>query len=283
MKKKLWLLSVLLLLAVLLTACSSDRHKGDLMLHLSFDEGKGLTVKDASGHVPEVEMNYEFAHAAYMDSQDPQWRQTGIAGGCLLLDGSSTYVTYNRNDITVEGPALTVQAWIAPRMFEWDDPNGVDNQNAQPTGIISQTSKANNQGFLLGYERFGRLTFQVGTGDDWLEVWSNGDNLQKYQWNLVTATFDAEAGEMALYLNGEMVASRSVEPGAEIAGAKRTTLVVGRAVEAERLTAGYLNVASGLIDEVKLYSPALERRSRSSGSMPCWMPCSRFSRMSPCW
>ena len=257
MKKKLWLLSVLLLLAVLLTACSSDRHKGDLMLHLSFDEGKGLTVKDASGHVPEVEMNYEFAHAAYMDSQDPQWRQTGIAGGCLLLDGSSTYVTYNRNDITVEGPALTVQAWIAPRMFEWDDPNGVDNQNAQPTGIISQTSKANNQGFLLGYERFGRLTFQVGTGDDWLEVWSNGDNLQKYQWNLVTATFDAEAGEMALYLNGEMVASRSVEPGAEIAGAKRTTLVVGRAVEAERLTAGYLNVASGLIDEVKLYSAAL--------------------------
>ena len=257
MKKKLWLLSVLLLLAVLLTACSSDRHKGDLMLHLSFDEGKGLTVKDASGHVPEVEMNYEFAHAAYMDSQDPQWRQTGIAGGCLLLDGSSTYVTYNRNDITVEGPALTVQAWIAPRMFEWDDPHGVDNQNAQPTGIISQTSKANNQGFLLGYERFGRLTFQVGTGDDWLEVWSNGDNLQKYQWNLVTATFDAEAGEMALYLNGEMVASRSVEPGAEIAGAKRTTLVVGRAVEAERLTAGYLNVASGLIDEVKLYSAAL--------------------------
>lgn len=257
MKKILCVLSLLLLLAVLLTACSGDKHKDDLLLHLSFDEGKGLTVKDASGHLPDVDMNYEFAHAAYMENQEPQWRQSGISGGSLLLDGASTYVTYNRNDITVEGKALTVQAWIAPRMFEWDDPKAVDNGNAQPTGIISQTNKANNQGFLLGYERFGRLTFQVGTGDDWLEIWTNGDNLQKYQWNLVTATFDAAAGEMALYLNGEMVASRSVEKDAQIAGAKRTTLVVGRAVEAERLTAGYLNVASGLIDELKLYGAAL--------------------------
>lgn len=263
MKKILSVLSLLLLLALLFSACGGDSHKDELLLHLSFDEGKGLTVKDASGHLPDVDMNYEFAHAAYMESQEPQWRESGISGGSLLLDGSSTYVTYNRNDITVEGKALTVQAWIAPRMFEWDDPNGVDNGSAQPTGIISQTAKANKQGFLLGYERFGRLTFQVGTGDDWLEVWSNGDNLQKYRWNLVTATFDAEAGEMALYLNGEMVASRSVEQDARIAGAKRTTLVVGRAVEAERLTAGYLNVASGLIDEVKLYSAALSAQEIS--------------------
>lgn len=257
MKKILSVLTLLLLLAVLFTACSGDKHKDELLMHLTFDEGKGLTVKDASGHLPDVDMNYEFAHAAYMESQDPQWRTEGISGGCLLLDGASTYVTYNRNDITVEGKALTVQAWIAPRMFEWDDPNAADNGTDAPTGIISQSNKASNQGFLLGYERFGRLTFQVGTGDDWLTVWSNGDNLQKYEWNLVTATFDAEAGEMALYLNGEMVASRSVPKDAEIAGAKRTTLVVGRSVEAERLTAGYLNVASGYIDEVKLYSAAL--------------------------
>ncbi len=257
MKKILCILCAVLGLAVLLTACSKEKEEKNLLLYLKFDEGKGLTVKDDSGNVPDVEMNYAFSHAAYMESQEPQWRTSGISGGCLLLDGSSTYVTYNRNDITVEGPAFTAQVWIAPRMFEWDDPNGVDNGSASPTGIISQSNKANNQGFLLGYERFGRLTFQVGTGDDWLSIWTNGDNLQKYQWNLVTATFDSAEGRMALYLNGEMVASRSLEKGAEIAGASRTTLVVGRNVEAERLTAGYLNVASGLIDEVKLYSTAL--------------------------
>ncbi|MCR5551995.1 MAG: GH32 C-terminal domain-containing protein, partial [Oscillospiraceae bacterium] len=157
--------------------------------------------------------------------------------------------------------------------------NGVDNGNASPTGIISQSNKANNQGFLLGYERFGRLTFQVGTGDDWLSIWTNGDNLQKYQWNLVTATFDSAEGRMALYLNGEMVASRSLEKGAEIAGASRTTLVVGRNVEAERLTAGYLNVASGLIDEVKLYSTALSENEIADSYKRVDVPESDFDEI----
>ena len=259
MKKKVSMIAALLLAAFMvmaLTACGSDAHKKDLMLHLTFDEGSGVTVKDASGNLPDAEVDYGFTHAAYMDSQEPQWREQGVKGGCLLLDGTSTYVTYNRKDITVEGKALTVQAWIAPRMFEWDDPYAADNGTDCPTGIISQSDKANNKGFILGYERFGRLTFQVGTGDDWLTVWSNGDNLKKYEWNLVTATFDADAGEMCLYLNDTLVASRSVPAGAEIAGAKKT-LVVGRNVEGERLTAGFLNVASGYIDECKLYSAAL--------------------------
>ncbi len=259
MKKKVSMIAALLLAAFMvmaLTACGSDAHKKDLMLHLTFDEGSGVTVKDASGNLPDAEVDYGFTHAAYMDSQEPQWREQGVKGGCLLLDGTSTYVTYNRKDITVEGKSLTVQAWIAPRMFEWDDPYAADNGTDCPTGIISQSDKANNKGFILGYERFGRLTFQVGTGDDWLTVWSNGDNLKKYEWNLVTATFDADAGEMCLYLNDTLVASRSVPAGAEIAGAKKT-LVVGRNVEGERLTAGFLNVASGYIDECKLYSAAL--------------------------
>ncbi|MBQ6756002.1 MAG: GH32 C-terminal domain-containing protein [Oscillospiraceae bacterium] len=255
MKKHLFII-LFLLMAIVLTACGGDSHQKDLILHLAFDEGSGLTVKDSAGKLPDKELNYDFAHATYMDNQDPQWRKTGISGGCLLLDGSSTYLSYTRNDVMLEGKALTVQAWIAPRMFEWDDPNGADNGTDAPTGIVSQSSKQNKQGVLLGYERFGRLTFQVGTGDDWLTVWTNGDNLRRYEWNLVTGVFDAEGGEMKLYLNGEMVASRSVENGAEIAAAKRSPLLIGRNGEAERLTAGYLNVASGYIDEVKLWSAA---------------------------
>ncbi len=249
-----WIVPVLLV-CLLLTACSGDSHSKDLLLHLSFDEGSGLTMKDSSGHLPDTDLNYEFAHAAYMDNQDPQWRKTGIQGGCLLLDGSSTYLSYKRSDVTLEGPALTIQVWIAPRTFEWDDPSAADNGTDCLTGIVSQCDKEACKGVLLGYERFGRLSFQVGTGDEWLTVWSNGDNLQKYQWNLVTATYDSNAGEMCLYLNGELVASRSVD--AEIVGATAKGLTVGRNLEGERLTAGFLNVASGYIDELKIYSAAL--------------------------
>ncbi len=258
MKKK-WIAAALLAgLCVSLSACGGDAHQKSLLLHLAFDEGSGTTVSDSSGNLPDTDLNYEFSHAAFMESQDPQWRTDGISGGCILLDGSSTYVTYKRTDITVEGPAFTVQAWIAPRTFEWDDPYAAENGTDSLTGIVSQSDKAADKGFILGYERFGRLSFQVGTGDEWLSVWSNGDNLSKYEWNLVTATFDGAAGEMCLYLNGELVASRSVPKGAQIAGASNKTLVVGRNLEGERMTAGFINVASGYLDEVKLYSEALK-------------------------
>lgn len=266
------------LLAAMLTGCG-EAHKKDLLLYLKFDEGSGLVVKDSSGNMPDTEMTYGFAHAAYMDNQDPQWRDTGIKGGCLLLDGSNTYITYNRKDITVEGNALTVSVWIAPRTFEWDDPNASDNGTDAPTGIISQSDKANNKGFLLGYERFGRLTFQVGTGDEWLTVWTNGDNLRKYEWNYVTATFNAKAGEMCLYLNGELVASRSVPEGAEIAGASGKTLAVGRNIEGERLTAGFLNVASGYLDEVKMYSESLSAEEIAKEYQSVKVPEIEFSEI----
>ena len=255
---KRMILMVLILMLVLSMAGCGDAHKNDLMLHLPFDEGKGLTVKDASGNLTDVELEYQLAHAAYTDNQDPQWRKNGAEGGCLLFDGT-TYVTYNKNDIAVSGSALTVSVWIAPRTFEWDDPNAADNGNDTLTGIVSQIDKEANRGFILGYQRHGRLSFQVGTGDEWLTVWTNGDNLRKYEWNQVTATFDADSGEMCLFLNGELVSSRSVPAGAEIAHAKNRTLLVGRNGDGERLTAGWRNTVSGYLDEVKLYSCALTR------------------------
>ncbi len=265
MKKKL-LVIIPIVLAVCIAAgaaawfflgAGADPHKEDLLLHLTFDEGKGLMVSDASGNVPDTELDYGLAHSAYTPDQEPQWRQNGIKNGCLLFDGSTTYVTFNKNDIKVGGSALTISVWIAPRTFEWDDPNAAENGTDKLTGIVSQVNKKSNQGFILGYQRHGRLSFQVGTGDQWLTVWTNGDNLQKYQWNHVVATFDSEAGEMCLYLNGEKVSSRSVPAGAEVAYARNKTLLVGRNGDGERLTAGFLNVASGYMDEVKLYSCAL--------------------------
>lgn len=250
------ILTVLLLLALVLscTGCG-EAHKKDLLLHLSFNEGKGTTVADSSGNLPEETLEYLYTKSAYMPSQEPQWRTSGIDGGCILMDGTSTFVSYTKNDVSIGGEKLTISLWVAPRTFEWDDPNGAVNGNDTLTGLVGQSNKEKKQGFLLGYQRHGALSFQVGTGDDWLTIWTNGDNLQTYQWNQVTAVFDAPGGEMALYLNGEKVTSRSVPEGASIQPAKKN-LLIGRNGEGERLTAGYRNVVSGLLDEVKLYSCA---------------------------
>ena len=256
MKKLIFIAALAALMSLLLCGCGGDAHKDDLLLHLKLDEGKGLAVTDASGNLADVELDYHLANSPYTDAQNPQWREKGVKDGCLLFDGT-TFITYNKNDIKVSGSSLTISGWIAPRTFEWDDPNAADNGYDKLTGIIGQVNKAENQGFLLGYQRFGRLSFQVGTGDEWLTIWTNGDNLKKYEWNHVVATFDAEGGEMKLYLNGELVASRSVPAGAEIAHARNRTLIVGRNPEGERMAAGFVNAFSGYLDDIKLYSCAL--------------------------
>ncbi len=256
MKKSFVLVVLALCLSLTLASCGGGSHSKELLLHLTFDEGSGTTVKDASGKLPEAELNYNFSHATYMDDQEPQWRSEGVSGGCILLDGTSTYVGYKRNDITVEGPALTVQAWIAPRMFEWDDPHAAENGTDSLTGIVCQFDKEAKKGFILGYERFGRLSFQVGTGYEWLSVWSEDANLEKYAWNLVTATYDENAGKMCLYLNGELVGSGFT--GGDIQGASNKGLTVGRNQNpVENLVAGSVNSASGYLDEVKIWSTAL--------------------------
>ena len=86
---KRMILMVLILMLVLSMAGCGDAHKNDLRLHLPFDEGKGLTVKDASGILTDVELEYQLAHAAYTDNQDPQWRKNGAEGGWLLFDGTT--------------------------------------------------------------------------------------------------------------------------------------------------------------------------------------------------
>lgn len=262
MKKTILLIAaVILVLAVaaagiIFVTGNRDPHADELMMYLSFNEGQGLTVSDESGNLPDVEMSYVLADGVYTEAQDPQWREDGIDGGCLLFDGT-TYITYNKNQAAIQGSSLTISVWVAPRTFEWDDPNAAEYGTDNLTGIVGQSNKSENMGFILGYERFGRLSFQVGTGDEWLSIWTNGDNLSKYQWNHVVATFDGAAGEMCLYLNGQKVASRSLPDGARISLARNKSLIVGRNGQGERLAAGFINAASGYLDELKIYSCAL--------------------------
>lgn len=241
------------LTAALLAGCGQQQEES-LLLYLPLDEGSGTTVTDASGHLSPMELNYLYTNALYMDAQDPQWRTDGVAGGALLMDGNSTTIAAPKSELKVEGQQLTVSLWFAPRTYEWDDPHAAANGTQALTGLVSQCNKAKKTGFQLGYQRFGRLCFEVGTGDDWITLWADA-NLERYEWNCVTAVFDGAAGEMQLYLNGQSVGSCTVPQGSAIAPTN-TQLLVGRSCEAQRLGVGYLNMCSGLLDEVKLYSTA---------------------------
>ena len=204
----------------LLGGCGDrDPHADELMLHVTFDEGSGNTVHDESGNLDDAIVQYVLTDPAYQDEgQDPQWRERGAVGGSLLMDGYSNYVRYDYEDIRISGGALTVSAWVAPRMFEWDDPNAAENEEEHLTAIVSQYNTDANQGFILGYQRHGAWSFQVGIGDRYLRLWDDGHPLEKYEWNHVAATFDGANGVMSMYLNGEKISSRNFYENAQISG-----------------------------------------------------------------
>lgn len=261
--KNIFMMTVIMILLSCVSGCEKNNRQNitdsDLLLSLSFDEGEGNTVNDGSGNMEETTIEYIYNHAMYMDNQEPQWRDIGINGGSLLLDGFSTYIDYGKNGIGLDGSSFSIQMWIAPRTFEWDAPNAAENGEEQLTGMIAQYDKDKKQGFILGYQRYGRLSFQVGTGEEYITLWSDSDNLEKYKWNYVTATFDVENGEMCLYLNGELMASKTFSEGSKMSIPEKKNLVIGRNPATEKLAAGYYNACSGLIDELQVYQRVLSK------------------------
>ena len=151
-------------------------------------------VHGRSGHLPDADIQYQYLAPAYTDPMDPQWRTVGVEGGSLLFDGASTFAGYTPEEICLSGDELTISVWVAPRAFEWDDPNAAGAGNAHVTTILGQYYKPANQGVLLGYQRFGRLCFEVGTGEDWFTLWADDARLERNAWNHVAAVFDGEQG-----------------------------------------------------------------------------------------
>jgi len=252
-----WLaLALAVILAAQLAGCAGKQNSG-LLLHLGFEEGSGNLVRDTGGSAGEAELAYVLAKTPYNTPQDPQWREQGVEGGCLLFDGCSNYAAFSPDTILVQGKTFGISVWVAPRTFEWDDPNGAAAGNEHLTAIVGQYNKEKKQGFLLGYQRFGRLCFQVGTGDEWITLWAEDGNLEKYRWNHVAAQFDGKKGTVSLYLNGETVGACSIAPGSAIAPAEKEKLLVGKNAHAEAIAAGTYNMFSGLMDELKLYSRTL--------------------------
>ncbi len=274
MKRKI-LIPVLLASAVALSAAGlaacggSDPDADRLLLHLTFDEGAGTVVKDDAGKLEDATLQYVFNDPVYQDEpQDPQWRETGAVGGSLLFDGYSNFIRYHYDDVKVSGSAFTVEAWVAPRMFEWDDPNAAANGTEHLTAIAAQYDPSVNAGFILGYQRHGAWSFQVGLGDRFIKVWDGGHPLEKYEWNHVAATFDGTAGAVKLYLNGEEIASQAVYENAAIAGCD-DFLYIGRNPYGDSNATASCNFVSGLMDDVKLYKTAVSAENIKSYYESC--------------
>ncbi len=211
------------MLVLILFLCKKSNQSCEL-LYLSFNKEEGV-------------LHYQYEKPLYASAKTPSWRP-GIDGSALLFDGSAAYIEHTPEEICVRGNCFSVCVWLAPRAFEWDAPDAADIGEEHLTAVLSQYNKQNKQGVLLGFQRFGRPCFQVGTGDAWHTLWAKEERLEKYQWNQLAASFDGNAGEMKLFLNGKEIASKIIKKGSSIKAAENENLLVGKNSHAEKIAAG---------------------------------------------
>lgn len=223
-------------------------NKGNIF-YMNFDEGTGKKALEQVSNL-EHDVNYVFNSARYMDSKDPRWTPRGVKGGALLFDGYSNDIEVNSEETIPVSDALTIEAWVAPRSYEWGDGNKL-------SAIVNQSDQDKAEGFALGMYRHGTWSFQAGIGGQWVQVWVNDHPLEKYKWNYIAATFDKGTGEIKLYLNGEQVASQTTPVNVPITSST-ANLIIGKNNKSVEFAGLFsYNMFSGLIDEVKLQNKAL--------------------------
>lgn len=233
-----------------------------IVAYWPFDEGRGTTTRDVVGDITDP-VHYVFTQARYKPASDPLWQSglpgQGVLSNALLFDGYSTWVSREANQAPALTDALTVEAWVAPRAFEWGD-------EGKLSAIVDRHDEAARQGYILGVGRHGTWSFQAGINGTWQSVWADpGAALERDRWHQVTVTFSAAEGMMRLYLDGRAAGSHATPPGAAITPYPGN-LLIGRHNQPVVINGTFaVNMFAGLIDEVRLRDRALSANQVKAG------------------
>ena len=249
------------------TACKPAEDNGSLAVSYSFDEEGGSTAREAVSQ-KDYKINYVFgednAENIFKAPSDPL-RRTGVKGRALYMDGFSNSIT-NR-DFKLPSSAVTLSAWVAPRVFE-NLPNYGDGSDAagnpRLTSVINKGNVEAGEGFLLGYGRLGLWGIQLAlhnteTDEDFVVSFYDPINtLPLYEWSHIAVSYDGKTGYIGLFFNGapsyeavipELAETRIVD--------SEDPLYIGRFTNPVQEFGISRQLLSGLLDEVKIYSSAL--------------------------
>ena len=211
------------LVAVAGLACAADTG---LIGHWTFDEGKGTVARDSSGGGHDAAV-----HGA-------AWTE-GKAGGALGFDGVDDYVALG--DLGTHRQA-TIAFWMkGADMAKRPAWQGLVTSDAWEKGVLHLPVKNGcvEAHLHLGDRGRGRL---------------DGPPMRSDAWAHVAVTMDAEAGSMALYINGQE--TDVADFGRLDTGLKLDGQVVGREFDGK----GPSRYFRGAIDDVRIYRRVLDPR-----------------------
>ena len=249
-----------------LSGCD-EAEASTLLAKYAFEDVSGLqTLNEASGKADAVRYVFSAENAEYLVKEPTEpLTKNGAKGKCLYMDGFSTYV--ENGDFATPETAITLSAWIAPRVFE-NLPNYNDQSEAkgQPrlTSVINKGNIEMGQGFLLGYGRLGMWGLQLAlhnsdTDTNFVVAFYDPVNaLPLYAWSHIAAVYNGDTGYIALFYNGEK-AYEDIIPelvNTEIIESSEA-LYVGAYCAPVTEFSVKRQMPSGLIDEVAIYGESL--------------------------
>lgn len=250
-----------------IVGCSSEEEEANLVASYSFDESSGSTTREAVGgkdYKIDYVFNAENADKLLKTPNDPL-RRAGVKGKSLYMDGFSNSIT--NTDFKAPTSAMTLSAWVAPRVFEnlsnYSDGSDAEG-NTRLTAIINKGDVGVCEGFVLGYGRLGLWGVQLAlrnteTDDEYVVAFYDPVNtLPLYEWSHLTVTFDGTEGYIALYYNGALAYETVAE---ELVGtriiASEEPLYIGRYTNPMIEYGINRQMVGGLLDEIKIYKSSL--------------------------
>ena len=241
--------------------------KSTLLLNYSLDETEGsLTKESVSGK--DYTINYVFnaqnANQLFKEPNDPL-RRPGVKGNALYMDGFSNNIV--NKDFIAPSSAITMSAWVAPRVFEnivYYEGSTDAAGHTRMTSIINKGDIEMCEGFLLGYGRLGLWGIQMAlhnneTEEDFVVGFYDPINaLPLYEWSHVAVSFDGNSGYIALFYNGQKSYEAIIpELVATSIISTEEPLRIGCYVSPQIEFGIKRQMISGLLDEVQIYSSSL--------------------------
>jgi hypothetical protein len=248
---------VLILLIAMVMPVMAQKLVG----HFAFDnvrtELKELEMVRGETFLPKELYGYVTNSVDKADSEimGKYFRQNkGVKGGSLLLDGNTSYVVVEEDNVPrVEGD-FSVEAWIAMGAY----PNNVcpiiDNQRDPAEGYFN--------GYFFGLDALGRVILRIATNGQEEQIVST-EQTPIFKWTHIAGTYSPEKG-LNIYINGKLVGSR--KPDYKFTPAQdHVSVLMGKGRAPMRPygtirpygTKPYDMFYDGLLDEIKIYDSEL--------------------------
>lgn len=174
----------------------------------------------------------------------------GIKGMGMRLDGFTACLRRKAEDIKTPSDEFTIEAWVALGNYPW---------NWCP---ILTTESDEVKGYRLMLGPLGQISLQGAVGEQWISCSSEEEVMPLRRWMHIAGVYRANR-DMALYLNGKLIASNPIRGRIQYAGNSECRIGMvakpGKPSDIHRTwgtVAAYYGI-DGIVDEIKVFDRGL--------------------------